>query len=118
MTTLYGISNCDSVRKARRWLEDQGIAHRFHDLRRDGLDEERLRGWASQVGWETLLNRRSSSWRQLPAADREHLDGDHALALMLAQPTLIKRPVIEHDGRIEVGFSESRLQVLFSQAQG
>lgn len=103
--TLYGIRSCDTVRKARKWLAQQGIAHHFHDLREDGLDSDLLAGWVSALGWETLLNRRSTSWRQLDDSDRQNLDGDRALALMLDHPTLIKRPVLMVGGRVTVGFT-------------
>ncbi len=106
--TLYGIPNCDTVRKARKWLDAHGIDYRFHDFRRDGLPAERLRAWAQAVGWETLLNRRGATWRQLPAEAREGIDAERALALMAEQPTLIKRPVLEQAGGVTVGFDEAR----------
>lgn len=109
---LYGISNCDTVKKARRWLESHGIAYRFHDFRRDGLEPETLSQWIAQLGWETLLNRRSTTWRQLAEADRQGLDSVRAQALMLREPTLIKRPVLVCDGQAAVGFSEQDYQVL------
>lgn len=102
--TIYGIPNCDTCRKARRWLEQNAIEHRFHDLRADGLDETTVRRWVAALGWEAMLNRRSTTWRQLPAADRNRLDAARAVALMLAHPTLVKRPVAETDGDIRVGF--------------
>ncbi|HHM04708.1 MAG TPA: ArsC family reductase [Gammaproteobacteria bacterium] len=107
MVTLYGIKNCDTVRRARRWLDAQGVAYRFHDLRADGLNDTRLRAWARQVGWESLLNRRSATWRRLPATTRESLDEQSALRLMLKEPTLIKRPVLDTGGRVRVGFDEA-----------
>lgn len=104
MPTLYGIRNCDTVKKARTWLDGHGVAHRFHDLRADGLDAAMLDAWIAAVGHETLLNTRGTTWRQLPEAEREGVDGGKAAALMLAHPTLVKRPVLDHHGRITVGF--------------
>jgi arsenate reductase (glutaredoxin) len=113
-TTLYGIKNCDTVRKARRWLEQRGVAYRFHDLRSDGLEPDRLRQWCRTLGWETLLNRRGRTFRELPDEQIQGLDGRGALELMLAHPTLIKRPVLERDGRLQVGFDESLYATLFT----
>lgn len=112
MIVLFGLKTCDSCRKARRWLEDRALAHRFVDLRADGLAEETLAGWIDAVGWERLLNRRSTSWRQLEAADRRDLDAERALALMMATPSLIKRPVFDVGGRILVGFDDASRQAL------
>lgn len=104
MLTLYGIPNCDTCRKARRWLEERGIAHRFHDLRRDGLGAAMLRTWADALGWERLLNRQSSTWRQLPEADRTVADREAAIALLARHPTLLKRPLLARDGAYQLGF--------------
>lgn len=114
---LYGIPNCDRVRRARRWLDGNGIAYRFHDVRRDGLDNGRLTAWVERAGWETLLNRKGATWRQLPPEKREDIDARAAQALMLAQPTLIKRPVLEAGGHLEVGFDTGRYQSLFKGCQ-
>mgnify|MGYP001251923939 FL=1 len=102
---IYGISNCDTVRKARKWLTENGVAHEFHDFRKDGLPESNLAAWEETLGWEALLNRRGTTWRQLPAEDRDTIDAPSAHRLMLAHPTLIKRPVVEADGLTMVGFS-------------
>lgn len=105
MTVLYGIKNCDTVKKARRWLEEHGVAYRFHDFRADGLDQRRLAHWTKQLGWETLLNRRGTTWRQLPATQRHRASNDAgAMALMLAHVALIKRPVLESGDVLRVGF--------------
>lgn len=111
-TTLYGIKTCDTVRKARRFLDEQGVEYRFHDFRADGLSPARVDDWLRQLAPETLLNRRSTSWRQLPEAQRADLSPAAVKALVLDNPTLIKRPVLELDGRIEVGFSPERYQAL------
>ena len=114
--TLYGIRTCDSVRRARRWLDARGIGYRWHDLREDGVPEERLRAWCEAPGWERILNRRSTTWRQLPAAARADLDPGRARALMAAHPTLIRRPVLEADAQVLVGFDEQAYrQVLGTQ---
>jgi Spx/MgsR family transcriptional regulator len=105
MLTLYGIKNCDTVKKARRWLEEHGIDYRFHDLRVDGLDRVTLADWVSELGWEALVNRRGTTWRRLPEATREDLDAEAAIDLMLQHPTLIKRPIMALDGQHHVGFS-------------
>ena len=110
--TVYGIANCDSCRKTRKFLSERGIEHAFHDLRKDGLEPRVLERWANELGWEALLNRRSLTWRQVPPAKREAMDHDRALALMLDEPTLVKRPVIESGACTTVGFSEARLAKL------
>ncbi len=113
MTTLYGIKNCDTVRKARQWLDAHGIDYTFHDLRSDGVSEADLRRWADAVGWETLLNRRSTTWRQLPASAREGIDAERAIALMREHPTLIKRPVLQTGETLLVGFKPDDYAALF-----
>ncbi|CAG0987080.1 Protein YffB [Gammaproteobacteria bacterium] len=105
MATLYGIKNCDTVKKARSWLDGQGIEYRFHDFRADGLSAGLLEDLEKQLGWETLLNRRGTTWRKLEEAQRENLDRAKALTLMLAQPSLIKRPVLETGDKTLIGFT-------------
>jgi arsenate reductase len=102
--TIYGIKNCDTMKKARAWLDERGLAYRFHDYKTDGIARDRLEQWLGSVGWETLLNRAGTTFRKLPDADREGLDQAKAVALMLAQPSMIKRPVLEVDGALVVGF--------------
>lgn len=104
MITLYGIPNCDKIRAARRWLEGRDIGYLFHDFRRDGLEEARLRAWCGKLGWENLLNRRGAAWRALPPAERAGLDEGRAQALMRAQPVVIRRPVLEAGELLLVGF--------------
>lgn len=103
-TTIHGIRSCDTVKKARSWLDSKGVAHRFHDFRVDGLDAATLRRWAEAVGWETLLNRHSTTFRALPDDQKSGIDREAAEKLMLDEPTLIKRPVLDIDGAITVGF--------------
>lgn len=101
---VHGIPNCDTVKKARSWLDAQGIAYRFHDFRKDGLDPAMLRAWVAESGWETVLNRAGTTFRKLPEADRNDLDADKALAIMLANPSAIKRPVVTGAGPVMIGF--------------
>lgn len=112
MTTLYGIPNCDAVRKARSWLDTQGIAYRFHDFRADGLTAERVAAWVDALGWDTLLNRRSTTWRQLDIDVRAAIGAATAPALLLTQPTLIRRPVLEHDGAVHLGFDPEQYRLI------
>ena len=102
--TLYGIKNCDTMKKARAWLDAKGVPYAFHDYKAEGIDRPRLEAWARAVGWETLLNRAGTTFRKLPEADKADLDERKALALMLDQPSMIKRPVLDLDGRLLVGF--------------
>jgi len=104
---LYGIRNCDTVRKAQAWLDARGVAYAFHDYKVAGIDEARLRAWAAELGWERLLNRAGTTFRKLPDADKQGLDADKAVALMLAQPSMIKRPVLDLGARRLVGFDEA-----------
>ncbi|ODN70597.1 ArsC family reductase [Methylobrevis pamukkalensis] len=115
MTTIYGIRNCDTMKKARTWLDGQGVAHDFHDYKVAGIDRAHLERWDAAVGWERLLNRAGTTFRKLPEADKSGIDRDKAFALMLAQPSLIKRPVLEHGGKIEVGFKPEIYDGLFAR---
>lgn len=107
MTTLYGIPNCDTVKKARTWLTEHGMAHTFHDFKKQGVPEGALDRWLQAAGWETVINRKGTTWRQLDEATRTGVtDASSARAVALAQPSVIKRPVVEWaDGRITVGFN-------------
>jgi arsenate reductase len=102
--TLYGIKNCDTMKKAWTWLDSHGVAYDFHDYKKAGIDRARLEGWVRQLGWETLLNRAGTTFRKLPEAERQDLTEAKAIALMLAQPSMIKRPVLEAGGKLYVGF--------------
>src|SRR5579862_8161444 len=104
--TIYGIKNCDTMKKARAWLDQRGIAYAFHDYKTAGIEREWLERWSKKVGWETLLNRAGTTFRKLPDKDKSDIDAGKAVALMLAQPSMIKRPVLELDGgKLLVGFS-------------
>ncbi len=111
--TLYGIKNCDTVKKARAWLDAKGVPYVFHDYKVAGIDRARLEGWAREVGWETLLNRAGTTFRKLPDAEKADIDERKALSLMLDQPSMIKRPVLEHGGRIVIGFKDEKYQAAF-----
>lgn len=102
--TIYGIKNCDTMKKARAWLEGHGITYAFHDYKAAGIGRDRLAAWAKAVGWEVLLNRAGTTFRKLPDEDQDGLTEAKAIALMLAQPSMIKRPVLDIDGRLLVGF--------------
>jgi arsenate reductase len=112
--TIHGIKACDTMKKARDWLEGRGIAYGFHDYKTAGVERAVLEGWARQVGWETLLNRSGTTFRKLPDADRQDLTEDKAIGLMLAQPSMIKRPVLDVDGEITVGFKPEVYAAKFS----
>ncbi|USI73654.1 ArsC family reductase [Sphingomonas morindae] len=104
MITLYGIKACDTMKKARAWLDAHGVAYAFHDYKTAGIDRARLESWVAEMGWETLLNRAGTSFRRLPEADKQGLDAPRAVALMLAQPSMIKRPVLDMGAARIVGF--------------
>ena len=104
IATLYGIRNCDTVKKARSWLDARGIEYRFHDYQASGAEVARLQQWANAVGWETLLNRAGTTFRKLPDCDKESLSETKALSLMSAHPSVIRRPILELGGRVIVGF--------------
>lgn len=112
--TLYGIANCDNVRKARKWLAERGVDYRFHDFRKDGLDQQRLRAWIAELGWEALLNRRGASWRKLPEAVRDGMDEEAAVRVMLEQPAIIKRPLLDLGSERRLGFSPASYEELFA----
>ena len=101
---IYGIRNCDTMKKAWTWLDQHGVAYDFHDYKTAGIDRGRLEAWAGKVGWETLLNRAGTTFRKLPDKDKEGLTEKKAIALMLGQPSMIKRPVLDIDGKLLVGF--------------
>ena len=111
---LYGIKNCDTVRKARKWLQANQPQVTFHDFREDGLDKDQLSSWVAMAGWETLFNKRSTSFRNLSDADKSDIDQDKAIELMLAHPTLIKRPVLVATDKVQVGFKEAEYQAWFT----
>ena len=104
--TLYGIPNCDTVKKARKWLDSRDIAYGFHDYKKQGADAGKIAGWVDQAGWEVVLNKRGTTFRKLPDSDKEGIDAAKAVTIMEANPSCIKRPVVEHPGGILVGFNQ------------
>lgn len=110
---IYGIKACDTMKKARDWLEAAGVAYAFHDYKTQGIDAATLRGWAKSVGWERLLNRAGTTFRKLPEANKENLDEAKAIELMVAQPSMIKRPVLDIGGDLVVGFNADTYRKVF-----
>ena len=104
---LYGIPNCDTVKKARRWLDAQGVEYAFHDYKKEGADAGRLASWSDAMGWEVLLNKRGTTYRKLSDEQKADIDRARAIDLMVQHPSLIKRPVVEYDGGILVGFGDA-----------
>ena len=112
--TIYGIKNCDTMKKARKWLSEHAIEAEFHDYKASGIARAHLERWCAEAGWETVLNRAGTTFRKLDEADKQDLDADKAIALMLAQPSMIKRPVVEAGDRIIVGFKPERYEQFFA----
>lgn len=116
MLTLYGIRNCDTVKRARAWLDEHGVAYGFHDYKVAGVEADRLAGWVDRLGWEAVLNRTGTTFRKLPDADKADLDAGRATALMLAHPSAIRRPVVEGADALIAGFSADRYAAAFARA--
>ncbi len=114
MITLYGIKNCDTVKKARKWLEARGVDYSFHDFREDGIDAKQVSAWLDELGWETLVNKRSTSWKALPPEQRDSMDEAGAMAAILEQPTLIKRPLLDTGHELHCGFKADNYTAIFS----
>ncbi|HAK52053.1 MAG TPA: ArsC family reductase [Gammaproteobacteria bacterium] len=112
MLTVYGIKNCDTVKKARGWLDNHEVDYEFHDFRVDGLNADMVNQWTNDLGWETLVNCRSTTWRNLDDDTKDNLSADNVVALLLDNPTLIKRPVVQTSGAVLVGFKESEFEGL------
>ena len=113
--TIYGTKNCDTMKKARAFLDKHKVDYAFHDYKTAGIDKDRLEGWVKKAGWETLLNKAGTTFKKLPDKDKDGLSEKKAIALMLAQPSMIKRPVLETGGKIEIGFKPERYAALFDK---
>ena len=113
--TIYGIKNCDTMKKAFDWLKAHDIAYRFHDYRAEGIDAASVRAWCGTLGWETVLNKASATFRQLPADDKADLDAEKAIALMVREPTMIKRPVLVVGDRVTNGFKPAIYEDIFAR---
>ncbi len=114
MITVYGIPNCDTIKKARKWLEANDCDYTFHDFRKDGLEEQQLKSWVDELGWEVLLNKRGTTWRQQPDEVKENIDETSAIKLMLEFPAMIKRPVLDTGSVRKVGFKDTEYAALLS----
>ena len=112
--TLYGIPNCDTVKKARVWLEGRGIGYVFHDYKKQGTDAAQIARWVDAAGWEKVLNRAGTTFRKLAYADKENLDSAKAISVMTANPSCIKRPIVEHSGRVLVGFKSDEWEAVLA----
>lgn len=115
MLHIYGIANCDTMKKARHWLDQQGLAYQFHDYKKEALEPDQLRQWVAELGWEQLLNRRGTTWRKLPEDIRERINEASAIEVMLAQPSIIKRPVLDLGNRRLVGFNPDAYATLLER---
>ena len=111
--TIYGIRNCDTMKKARAWLDARGVAYRFHDYKAEGIDAASLTRFVGALGWEAVLNRAGTTFRALPDADKQDLDAARAIALMQAQPSMIKRPILDREGALTAGFKPEIYETLF-----
>ena len=112
--TIYGIKNCDTMKKARAWLDQHGVAYVFHDYKAEGISKEKLKHWSDELGWETLLNRAGTTFRALPEGGKDALSARKAIALMVAQPSMIKRPVLDVGGKLLVGFKPDQYAMAFA----
>jgi len=112
--TLYGIKNCDTVKKARKWLDENNIAHQFHDVRADGLNQDMLKQWIDATSWETVLNKRGTTWRKLDPATQESVSAENVSELLLEHPAMIKRPVLDINGEITIGFKPDNYGKIFN----
>ena len=113
MTTLYGISNCDTMKKARAWLDGRGIDYLFHDYKRAGLPEALARAWVAELGWEAVVNRRGTTWRRLPESVRASMDAEKAIEVMIENPSIVRRPILDTGDAHHLGFSPEQYQEIF-----
>ncbi|WP_026052653.1 ArsC family reductase [Gayadomonas joobiniege] len=113
MTKLYGIPNCDTVKKAKKWLTNENISYDFHDFKKQGLEQNKVESWLAQLDWQKLLNKRGLTWRQLDQQTKDAVNEQNVAKLLVAHPTLIKRPVVEHNDQVSVGFNDAQFTALF-----
>jgi arsenate reductase (glutaredoxin) len=118
MTTIYGIKSCDTMKKARTWLDDHGVEYTFHDYKASGIDREYLKKWCKALGWEIVLNKAGTTFKKLPDADKENLTEAKAIKLMLSQPSMIKRPILEHGKQVLAGFKPESYTAIFASRRG
>ena len=111
--TIYGLATCDTTRAARKWLDAQKVAHKFHDVREDGLTKALVESWVKDLGWDKVLNKASTTWRELAEKDKAAIDEKKAVALLLAHPTLVKRPVLDRGGKLMLGFKPAIYETVF-----
>lgn len=114
MTTLYGIPNCDTMKKARKWLDEAGVEYQFHNYKKDGLDPALAEQWLSELGWEVLINKRGTTWRALTDEQKTNMDNQNALAVMLDNPSIIKRPLLDTGSTKTLGFKAEQYESLFT----
>ncbi|RQW64075.1 ArsC family reductase [Vibrio viridaestus] len=112
---MYGIPNCDTIKKAKKWLESNDIEFTFHDFRKQGVDQEMVSGFCEQLGWETVLNKRGTTYRQLTQEQKDEINSDSAIQLLVEYPAMIKRPVLSIDGNLHIGFKPEQYANLFSK---
>ena len=115
MTIMYGIPNCDTIKKARKWLEAEGVEYQFHDYKKQGIDAELVNEFCLSLGWENVLNKRGTTYRQLSQEQKDTLNETNAIALLVEQPSMIKRPIVRHNDKLELGFSTANYAALFGQ---
>ncbi len=115
MTIMYGIPNCDTIKKARKWLEAEGVEYQFHDYKKQGIDAELVKEFCLSLGWENVLNKRGTTYRQLSQEQKGTLNETNAIALLVEQPSMIKRPIVRHNDKLELGFSTANYAALFGQ---
>ena len=115
MITMYGIPNCDTIKKARKWLEANGVDYNFHDYKKAGVPEDELKLWVKTIGWEILLNRRGTTWRKLEDSVKENIDEASAIQVMIENPSSIKRPILEIDDQLLIGFAEDTYKEAFGK---
>ena len=113
MIKLYGIPNCDTIKKTRKWLNDNAVDYKFHDYKKLGVPEKQLKKWIKQLDWESLLNKRGTTWRKLDDDIKDNINQDLAITVMIENPSIIKRPLLDIDGKYSVGFSEDNYRKLF-----